>query len=384
MPWKLRIHHIDVGQGDSTLIVARKGAIVRSALIDGGLEDKAEDVHTYITTKASLTKLDVMVATHYDKDHFNGLRALLNKRVNTYDEVNIFDQGEQASIYAKQQRDRTFEAYIRDGERDNPYSEYLAAIQTKNLRHRITKNVSDSDLIPNVKKAGTWKEPKWLVGKEILWTDENGNPDPTLYGAGDAPGTLGGPPAITCIAANLYALKRDGTTKKLGVSGSDSGHKNDKSLVFMIQFNNFKYYIGGDITSAQEDKGISNYLNPSNNFAGRVHAMKASHHGSHHSSSANFINKLKPSAAFISFKTTNSYGHPTQRVLDDLEQCNTLTHYYFTETSTTRTSKVVVAGSPSDESRKGNIKLSITEAQSQHNKEEVPFDVVCRRKFSHR
>ena len=78
MAWNLEIHHIDVGQGDATLIVAREVApfkgvvpVVRSALIDGGKVNQRQTVDSYITR--TTTKLDVMVATHYDSDHIGGL-----------------------------------------------------------------------------------------------------------------------------------------------------------------------------------------------------------------------------------------------------------------------------------------------------------------------
>jgi hypothetical protein len=35
-----------------------------------------------------------------------------------------------------------------------------------------------------------------------------------------------------------------------------------------VQFNNFKYYLGGDIETAQENHIVTN-LNPDNNDAGR-------------------------------------------------------------------------------------------------------------------
>ena len=46
MPWRLEISTIDVGQGDSSLIIADDGnGQVRSMLIDGGLGGYAETVH---------------------------------------------------------------------------------------------------------------------------------------------------------------------------------------------------------------------------------------------------------------------------------------------------------------------------------------------------
>lgn len=80
MPWELNIHLLDVGQGDSTLIVARDtapGGRSRSMLIDGGLRAYGKVVDDYIVHTAGLPRLDHIVASHYDADHHGGLEALL-------------------------------------------------------------------------------------------------------------------------------------------------------------------------------------------------------------------------------------------------------------------------------------------------------------------
>ena len=100
MPWTLEIHHINVGQGDSTLIVAREvppliGAapIVRSVLIDGGDGGQDATVNAYITGPAGLAALNVIVVTHYDDDHVSGLTNLLRNYAATYYNTLIYDQG---------------------------------------------------------------------------------------------------------------------------------------------------------------------------------------------------------------------------------------------------------------------------------------------------
>ncbi|WP_194906419.1 MBL fold metallo-hydrolase [Catenulispora rubra] len=78
MPWQLEIHLIDVGQGDSTLLVADNGAGVRrSMLIDGGEAVYSTFVHDYIANTVGLAAVDHIVCTHYDQDHRGGLLALL-------------------------------------------------------------------------------------------------------------------------------------------------------------------------------------------------------------------------------------------------------------------------------------------------------------------
>lgn len=79
MAWELRIHHIDVGRGESALIVARDPAIPlqRSLLIDGGLPSYGETVHDYLFAHLNGQALDRIVVTHFDNDHHGGITSLL-------------------------------------------------------------------------------------------------------------------------------------------------------------------------------------------------------------------------------------------------------------------------------------------------------------------
>jgi beta-lactamase superfamily II metal-dependent hydrolase len=73
-PERLTVHFLDVGQGDSTLIVSPSGTTV---LIDGGDNGMGTAVIVpYLRSLGidGLTKtLDYMIATHFDGDHIGGL-----------------------------------------------------------------------------------------------------------------------------------------------------------------------------------------------------------------------------------------------------------------------------------------------------------------------
>jgi beta-lactamase superfamily II metal-dependent hydrolase len=77
MAWVLDVHMLDVGQGESTFLVARNPATnaTRSMLIDGGDTGYAQIVHNYMV--ATGIALDHILLTHYDKDHSRGVLALL-------------------------------------------------------------------------------------------------------------------------------------------------------------------------------------------------------------------------------------------------------------------------------------------------------------------
>lgn len=363
MPWTLEIHHIGVQQGDATLIVARNpaigGGLVRSVLIDSGLTDQAPDVHNYITVTAGLATLDVMIVTHYDEDHFNGSAELLRNYPGVYDNTLIFDQG-----------------WPGHGGLDNNYINYVRAINGLAMqgglalahlagpppRSRITNRVlsygnlgyilfggaipaANTAAVPAGAPGTINRAAGWLVNREVMWTNNVGAPAPP---PGNAPGVAGGPPKLLCIAANEWVLQPGGggvVQVPSGLNPNSSEGKNGRSLVFLLTFEAFRYYIGGDISTEQEDDalgghGIVNYIAAQ----GQVHAMKMSHHGSGESSSTPFINQLNPTAAFISVGTDNGYGtnppamgqgpwpngHPQQRVLNDLQAVAGLTHYYMT------------------------------------------------------
>lgn len=70
----MKVHFIDVGQGDSILIQSPNG---KSMLIDGGVKDQGNDLVKYIKAQG-VKKLDYVVATHPDADHIGGLISVLN------------------------------------------------------------------------------------------------------------------------------------------------------------------------------------------------------------------------------------------------------------------------------------------------------------------
>lgn len=79
MAWTLTIETIDVGQGDSSLIVARdpNQNLRRTMLIDGGLPGKGEAIETYLDNRLPGISIDFIVVSHYEADHIGGIVNLL-------------------------------------------------------------------------------------------------------------------------------------------------------------------------------------------------------------------------------------------------------------------------------------------------------------------
>lgn len=94
-PGTLEVHYIDVGQGDSTLLICDG----ETMLIDAGENEYGDDVVDYLKSKG-IEKLDYVIGTHPDSDHIGGLDTVIknmecetvfltdySKDTRTYEEV---------------------------------------------------------------------------------------------------------------------------------------------------------------------------------------------------------------------------------------------------------------------------------------------------------
>ena len=72
----LRVHFLDIGQGDSTLIVTPSG---RQALIDGGPDGDVTSQALADALSGGDRSLDLVVMTHLDSDHSSGLLQVLDR-----------------------------------------------------------------------------------------------------------------------------------------------------------------------------------------------------------------------------------------------------------------------------------------------------------------
>ena len=114
--------------------------------------------------------------------------------------------------------------------------------------------------------------------------------------------------------------------------GKEFENSNDTSIVnrLVIGYNSFLFT--GDITKLAEKEIIREYScsnpPPTNPLVGGEcefavldsDVLKIAHHGSKTSSSEDFLKEVSPEIAVISVGKDNSYGHPTQGVLENLNK----------------------------------------------------------------
>lgn len=96
--------------------------------------------------------------------------------------------------------------------------------------------------------------------------------------------------------------------------GTDDSDLNNTSIVLKLTYGNTSILFMGDaekeVETIIEKKDIS------------ADVLKVGHHGSNTSSSKTFLEKVNPSYAIISVGTGNSYGHPSNTTIKNLENQN--------------------------------------------------------------
>lgn len=136
------------------------------------------------------------------------------------------------------------------------------------------------------------KDDAYLEMEELLKNAEI----PILYmGAGDR--LTEGKFSIQCFWPDREAVSSD---------------RNDLSMVLLAEYQDFQMLLTGDIGEAAEAKlCASGFLEP-------VEILKTAHHGSRYSSTAEFLEMVKPSVSLISCGAGNRYGHPGEETLQRL------------------------------------------------------------------
>ncbi len=254
---ELKVHFIDVGQGDSAFVELPDG---KTMLIDAGTRASSGVVKGYIDS-LGYDRIDYVVATHPHEDHIGGLPVVLRS----------FDIG---AVYAPKAQSNT-----------RIFEEFLDAVEDKGLEITTAykgRSVSDgASATPSSSQNGTHD------------TSAKGTTNATNSGSAKD-SSVSDSYKISILSPSQYANPDD---------------LNDASVVLRIEYGKSSFLFTGD---AGSDILSSVAYQPCT-------VLKVSHHGSRTGTTKSLVKTLNPGAAVISVGEDNSYGHPSQQVLDALE-----------------------------------------------------------------
>ena len=94
---------------------------------------------------------------------------------------------------------------------------------------------------------------------------------------------------------------------------------NPASLVLSLRYGKFSMLLTGDLEGEGEQKMLEYLEEKEENPAGWT-VLKCGHHGSKNATGEAFLQRVRPSLAFLSAGAGNLYGHPSPEVLERLEK----------------------------------------------------------------
>lgn len=219
----LRVHFIDVGQGDSMLIETPDN---RAILIDGGVPEAGSKLISYLKEQ-HIEEIDLMIATHPDYDHIGGLIDVLEH----FPVRKVLENGE-------------------------------------------------------VQLTKTFAKYRFYLFKEQV-------------------------PVQIAQADDKIMLAEDVQLHILHAADEHAENRNQSAIALKLSYNEIDFLFMSDVEAEQEEAIAEKYDVNSE-------VLKVAHHGSNSSSTLKFLKKVNPEVSIITYSASNDYGHPVERVINNL------------------------------------------------------------------
>ncbi|MCS6886247.1 MAG: hypothetical protein RMM17_10240 [Acidobacteriota bacterium] len=282
IPGTLEIHHIYVGQGDSVLVISPTG---KTLLYDLGerdwpLHENADLVAAYVEQVTGKKELDYFVISHYHQDHVGNSKVTES---GARYEGGMFRLFKSRALKIHKVIDRGFEPIVPRVPIALKYKEFVESPEGRKLVNRETARLGRGQI------------------------------------------DLGEPIVVDVVAVNGKTIidgREVQVLPEAELKADPPPSENDFSVCLKITWNDFEYFIGGDLSG--EDY-VSQYGYKYHDIetrvaeaVGNVEVYRVSHHGSDHSSNPKFVEVLDPEVSVVSAGTANRFGHPRQSVIDRL------------------------------------------------------------------
>lgn len=297
---ELEIVHINVGQGDATLILGPRPSTGDrvAVLFDAGNisnPDGGERVAAVLAQR-NIRTIDYVIVSHYDTDHTGGIVAGGNHGrsfllgPNNVPGAAGDDDGDGLANWLG---DRPF---------FSPDPQELGRGDDVVVRRFVDRG---DEAPPSPQSYQKYLGMARAASQRISLTD--------LASVNGFEIDLGGGARLVALAANGFVRDRPARVP-------DVGTENERSLSFLLTHGRFQYLISGDLigrTAGQEDArveaAVADYLR-SNNIS--VDVLHANHHGADNASATEFLDVVRPEVVIISAGNGNSHGHPRAAALE--------------------------------------------------------------------
>ena len=273
---ELRVQVLDVGQGDSILIISPEG---KTVLIDAGDEKNGKRIVEALRLNG-VQQLDYFIATHSHPDHIGGASEVFsNFKVGTA----LHNDFPPPEAIAKEDAAASKNANKNSGKKQAPPP-------PKRGRQARTSE------LPTVKAYNGFKG----AVEQSQTQFKKAEPEQTI--------DLGGGAILTVLAPIPPAFTRE------QIAASRNGNEsNANSIVIRLDYGEFSMLLAGDAEAQTEDRLIGKEANL------QATVLKVAHHGSRYATTENFLRRVQPKAAIISMSEFNRYSHPHQDVLNRLK-----------------------------------------------------------------
>ncbi|KUK78922.1 MAG: comEC [Microgenomates bacterium 39_7] len=255
-----RVVFCDVGQGDAILFSYRNYQI----LVDGGANNRVlECLNDNIPFWDR--NLEMVILTHPDKDHYQGLISVAERYILTY--------------------------FVWGGleKKNDNFEKLLAQLSNQNVI-LIKPNQNDEIAVDKMKIRFYWPDPKWLA-EQLSDNQEK---------------------MVKVDTSKDYQEYQKGSVLAAFDDNSQMSF-NDFSLIFTVSFADFDILMMGDADSRIQPQILKSIDFPD------VEVLKVAHHGSRYAFDDDFLASFKAVLAVISVGT-NPWGHPHPDLLSQLDQ----------------------------------------------------------------
>ena len=328
------IDMINVGEGDSFLLTLDHPQGGESyVLIDAGLPEKSDIVLEFLE-KYAPHGLNLVIATHIDKDHIGGLKSVVeNFHVEEF-VLNVPPAFEKTWFCLRGQLNNF--KFAKGADRLSAAIDTVNDLLSTLDKHRIQPtealqgrywNCGDVTLVvlnPTPERlADAWQESELLQTVKgpkpylnaLLGTVVQGSPTPQIL-----PSLLGNSaiPYSSPKHSNLASLSALlGTVPTAKAEAPKTSPENDSSIVIELQYKGKPYALMTSDAGAsvlEEVTGGKQYT-----------FLKVPHHGSKTGLDEELIKRWRPSTAYIPVGE-NEHGHPALKILDMLKQYGVRTY----------------------------------------------------------